>query len=98
MNNHETSDAAHHFNARPEFREPVWTNYSSLRVGGCCNTEDGEIEGCMPRDSADFFTIYGCFKIEGDCEAIADFDTLNEAIFIAQQFSRNTGLPVDVDC
>ncbi len=90
------------FNCCTDLKEPDWSTFSNLELGGCIDAaEDGEsgtmIAGGISRDEAQFFTIYG-HLIEGGCEAITDCVNFEDARHIATHLCERSGLTLDIVC
>ena len=90
--------AARLFNCQPDNAAPDWSAYATLQLGGCID-HDGETEGLVSHDKADFFTVYG-IDADGIADAITDTPTtatLANARTLAGDLSALSGLPVR-DC
>lgn len=87
------------FNCCTAGEEPVWSTYVALRIGGCID-HNGETEGGVTYQRAEFFTVYGVV-MEGDVpmvEAITDVPTVSliNALGVAQELSDRSGLRLTV--
>ncbi len=91
------------FNCCTDYKAPDWSKFDALELGGCIEGKDedtGETwtEGCVERQKAQFFTVYGHIPGEG-VEAITDSKTFVECVRVANELSRlSGGLPVSVVC
>ncbi|MBY3335516.1 hypothetical protein HFN99_01030 [Rhizobium laguerreae] len=85
------------FNCCTEAKEPDWSRFSNLELGGCID-DDGYTIGGIIREEAEFFTVYG--RLKGDvCEAITDWHgSFDEAVCTAEELARLSGLPLEVCC
>lgn len=95
-------NSAELFNCCTALREPDWSRFSNLELGGCIDAaEEGMdgtcIEGGKSRDNAEFFTIYG-HLIEGGCEPITDCDDFDEAQQVAAHLCGLSGLSLQIAC
>ena len=85
------------FNCCTEGAEPDWSQYMRLEVGGCVTDTmpngDTFTIGGKTDDEAEFWTVYGRFA-DGDCEAITDCETREDADLVAADLARRSKLPV----
>lgn len=89
------------FNCCTEYREPDWSRYSRLEIGGCSRDEnkgisdETHIVGGIAFDEAEFFTVYGR-NADDEAEAITDVQgTMCDALAIAIALGkRSGGLPI----
>ncbi|WOB78474.1 hypothetical protein [Brevundimonas nasdae] len=94
-----TDRAARLFNCCTDFAEPRWTSFTALRIGGCID-HNGETEGGVDYQRAEFFTVYGVV-MDGDIamvEAITDVPTVSliKALTVAHELSDLSGLRLTV--
>lgn len=85
------------FNCQPGAMAPDWSGFRSLFIGGCIS-HDGQTEGGVPMDRAEFFTVYAR-DLEGLAEAITDAPegaTLKEAAEIGAELASLSGLPCEL--
>lgn len=87
------------FNCCTAGEEPTWSAYVALRIGGCVD-HNGETEGGVTYQRAEFFTVYGVV-MEGDVpmvEAITDVPTVSliNALDVARELSTLSGLTLKV--
>lgn len=97
-----TYTADHLYNCCTHHAKPDWADYKALVVGGCVNDAEGDEDGTciignMPREDAEFFTVYGRDH-EGLVMAITDADSLGDAMGVAVHLSGLSGLPIVVEC
>lgn len=90
------------FNCCTGLKEPDWSKFTNLELGGCIDAaEEGMdgtcIEGGKSRSIAEFFTVYGRL-IEGGCEAITDRDDFEGAQRIATYLCGLGGLTLEIVC
>lgn len=83
------------FNCCTDNREPVWSEFKSLEIGGCTTGHDGYIVGGVSeKDGVEFWTIYGR-RHDGCAEAITDAQTRWLADLILHRLRvMSGGLPV----
>ncbi len=87
------------FNCCTGFAEPKWSAYVALQIGGCVDHQ-GETEGGVTYQRAEFFTVYGVV-MDGDVrmvEAITDIHTVSliNALDVARELSTLSGLTLKV--
>ena len=77
------------------FREPDWSQFESLELGGCIDV-DGDTTPDVKADDAHFFTVYGRTK-DKLFEAITDCNSALEALKVGAHLSLVSGLPITLD-
>lgn len=80
------------YNCQPGFREPNWSHFVRLSIGGCID-RDGETTAFASAEKAEFFTIYG-IDADGFAEAISDFDSLVLAREHGATLAEKSSLPL----
>lgn len=90
------------FDCCTAFKEPDWSKFTNLELGGCIDAaEEGSdgtcIEGGKSRDKAEFFSIYG-HRDEGGYEPITDCDDFDDAQRIAARLCALSRLTLEVVC
>jgi hypothetical protein len=105
ISSNQTNSPAELFNCRRGFEEPNWADYEYLVLGGCItdvsdpeaapDQQSSEIIGNIPRDEAEFFTVYGCKEEHSAITDVRDFDG---AIRVIQHLSTISGLEYEVEC
>lgn len=84
------------FNACPDEKEPDWSRFADLEIGGCVENDDPEhpgrkiVDGGQSASVASFFTIYGRTH-EGLAEAVTDCARLDIADEVAAELSERAG-------
>jgi hypothetical protein len=83
------------FNCCPDNAEPDWSKFAFLVVGGCIEDTDnpGSIIGGQEDCDAQFWSVYA-YRKDGECEAITDAYSRQEADDIARQLSGLSRLPI----
>lgn len=81
------------FNCCTDERQPDWSPFLSIEVGGCIAGDGGETTGGVPDDQAEFWTVYARRR-DGCAEAITDTETRELAEFAARTIARLSGLPL----
>lgn len=82
-------------------REPDWTDFIHLEIGGCINApsapDDGIfVIGGLSDAEAQFWCVYGRMA-DGDCEAITDCATRSLVDAVASELSTISGLSIGGD-
>lgn len=81
------------FNCQTQQREPDWSEFKSLEIGGCIIDGDQTIGG-QADDVAQFWTVYGRHH-DGEAEAITDCRSRELArLVLARLRVMSGGLPV----
>lgn len=91
------------FNCCTDLKEPDWSVFANLELGGCIDAaEEGTsgtmIEGGKSRQEAQLFTIYGRLIFGVGCEAITDCVSFHEAECIAEQLCERSTLTQETVC
>lgn len=83
------------FNCCTSQQAPDWSRFASLEIGGCIDDPDdsGHTIGDIDFDAAQFFTVYARTH-DGDCEAITDCPTLDDAHAAGAILSGLSELPM----
>ena len=87
------------FNCMTNGAEPDWSQYTALRIGGCID-HNGETEGGVSYQRAEFFTVYSVVMDGGVpmVEAITDAPTVSliNALTVANELAERSGLRLTV--
>lgn len=89
------------YNCCTRHEAPDWSQFTQLELAGCRDESETPDETCtvglQSASTAEFFTVYGRFpEPDGTCEAITDITDALDALAVAGELARISGLPVIV--
>lgn len=95
----ESMQNANSYNCCTDNRAPDWSQFDALETGGCTSETDPKtgrefVNGGIPDDQAEFWTVYGRLKC-GGAEAITDCKSRADVDAIAARLAAISGLPIN---